>query len=100
LAASLEHGAAGLVAARAADAATILRVFTLALAAAEVYLAALNAVPGTAAAAQAVGQHSAEVLQRAACDFIVAAAVDLAAGGSLLKFDRAARQHTPIRRRR
>ena len=66
----------------------------------EVALAAVNAVPGAAAAAQAVGQHAAEVLQRAAGDFVVAAAMDLAAVRRLFEFDRAARQHAPIGARR
>ena len=100
VAASLNHRAAFLVAARAADAAAVLRVFTLALAAAEVDLAALNAVPSAAAAAEAVAEHAAEVLQRATGDFIVATAVNLAAGGGLFEFDRAARQHAPVGVRR
>jgi hypothetical protein len=100
VAASLDHRAASLVAARAADAAAILRVLALALAAGEVALAALNAVPGAAAAAQAVAQHAAKILQRAAGDFVIAAAMNLTAGLRLFEFDRATRQHTPIRIRR
>jgi hypothetical protein len=67
------------------------------LAAGEVALAALNAVPGAAAAAQAVAQHAAKILQRAAGDFVIAAAVNLAAGLGLFEFDRATRQHAPVR---
>jgi hypothetical protein len=100
VAASLNHGAAFLVAAGAANAAAVLRVFTLALAAGEIALAALNAIPGTAAAAQAIAQHAAEILQRAAGDFVIAAAVNLAALLSFFEFDRATRQHTPVRIRR
>jgi hypothetical protein len=97
IAASLQHRTAGLVAAGAADAATVFRVFTLALATAEVHLAALNAVPGAAAAAHTVAQHAAEILQRAAGDFVIAAAMNLAAGLRLFEFDRAAGQNTPVR---
>src|SRR4051794_40039041 len=100
IAARLNHGAAFLVAARAADAAAIFRVFALALTAGEVDLAALDAVPGAAAAAQAVTQHAAKILQRASGDFIIAAAMDLAAGLRLFEFDRATWQHTPVRIRR
>src|SRR5262249_26110128 len=96
IAARLNHRAAFLVAAGAADAAAVLGVFTLALTAAQVDLAALNAVPGAAAAAETVAEHATEILQCAARDFIVAAAVNLAAGGGLFEFDRAARQHAPV----
>ena len=97
IAASLNHGAAFLVAAVAADAAAIFSVFTLALTAGEVDLAALNAVLRAAAAAQAVAQHAAKILQRATSDFVIAAAVNLAARLRLFEFDRATRQHTPVR---
>ena len=50
-AALLNHLAAFLVARRAADTAAVLRIFTLAVAAAQIDLAALNAIPGAAAAA-------------------------------------------------
>ena len=100
VAASLNHRAASLVAARAADAAAVLGVLALALTASQVDLAALNAVPGAAAAAQSVAQHAAKILQRATGDFVIAAAMNLAAGLRLFEFDRAARQHTPIRIRR
>jgi hypothetical protein len=100
IAARLNHRAAFLVAARAANAAAILRVFALALAAGEINLAALNAIPRAAAAAQAVAQHAAKILQRAAGDFVIATAVNLAAGLRLFEFDRATWQHTPVRIRR
>ena len=99
VAAGLQHLAAGLVAAGAADAAAVFRVFTLALATAEVHLAALNAIPGANAAAHAVAQHAAEILQRAAGDFVIAAAMNLAAVLRLFEFDRAPRQNAPIRAR-
>jgi hypothetical protein len=100
IAAGLQHLAAGLVAAGAADAAAVFRVFTLALAAAEVHLAALNAIPGATAAAQTIAQHAAEILQRAAGDFVIAAAMNLAAVLRLFEFNRAAWENAPIRARR
>src|SRR6478609_3937858 len=66
VAAGLNHGLAGLVAARAADAAAVLGVFALANTDGEVALATANAVAGASTAAQAIGQHAAEILQRAA----------------------------------
>jgi len=97
IAASLNHRTARLVAARATDAAAVLRVLALALTAREIALAAGNAVPGATATAKAVGQHAAKVLQCAASDFIVAAAMNLAAALGFFEFDRAARQHAPVR---
>lgn len=95
-AALLDHLAAGLVAAGAVDAAAVLGELALAVAASEVDLAAGDAVVGAAAAAEAVAEHLAEVLQRAAGDFIFTAAPDLAAGRGLFAFDRAARQNAPV----
>src|SRR3954470_8445683 len=77
VAAGLNHRTAGLVAARAADAAAVLREFALANSNGEVALAAGDAVAAADAAAQTIGQHAAEVLQRAARDFIIATAMDL-----------------------
>jgi len=96
----LNHRAASLVAARAADAAAILCVLALALTASQIDLAALNAIPSAAAAAEAFAHHAAKVLQRAAGDFVIAAAMNLAARLRLFEFDRATRQHTPVRIRR
>ena len=96
----LNHGGAGLVARRAANAAAVLRVLALRDADREIALAAGDAVPSAIAAAQSVGQHAAEVLQRAAGDFVVAPALDLTAAGGLLEFHGAARQHAPIGCRR
>jgi len=93
----LNHCTAGLVARGAADAAAVFRVFTLANTAGEIALAARNAVKRAAAAAQAVGQHAAEILQGATGNFIIAAAVDLAPIRGLFELDRATRQHAPIR---
>ena len=98
VAAGLNHGLAGLVAARAANAAAVLSVFALANTDGEIALAAGDAVERTTAAAETVGQHAAEVLQRAAGYLVVAAAVDLAAVRGLFELDAAAWQHAPIRR--
>jgi hypothetical protein len=96
LAAGLDHLAAGLIARRAADAATVFGVFTLANAAGQVALAASNTVEGAAAAAESVGEHAAEILQRAPGNFIIAAAMDLATVRGLFELDDATRQHAPI----
>jgi hypothetical protein len=100
IAAGLDHGLASLIAARAADAATVFGVFAFANTDGEVALAAGDSVARAAAAAETVGQHAAEVLQRAASDFIIAAAMDLAAVRGLFEFDRAARQNAPVCRLR
>ena len=62
IAAGLNHGLAGLVAARAANAAAVFGVFALANTDGEVALAAGDSVARAAAAAETVGQHAAEVL--------------------------------------
>ena len=100
VAAGLNHGLASLVAARAANAAAVLGVFALANTDGEVALAAGDSVARAAAAAETVGQHAAEVLQRAAGNFIIAAAMNLAAVRSLFEFDGTTRQHAPIGRLR
>jgi hypothetical protein len=99
LAAGLDHRRAGLVARRAGDAHAVLRVLALAVATAQIALAALNAVPGAIDRAQAVAEHLAQILQGAAGHFVFAAAVDLEAAGALLEFNRAAWQHAPVGRR-
>ena len=100
IAACLDHGLAGLVAGGAADAAAVFGVFALANTDGEVALAAGDSVARAAAAAETIGQHAAEVLQRATSDFIIAAAMDLAAVRGLFELDRATWQHAPIRRLR
>jgi len=100
VAAGLNHRLAGLVAGGAANAAAVLGVFALANTDGEIALAAGDAVAGATAAAETVCQHAAKVLQRAAGDFVLAAAVDLAAVRGLFEFDAAARQYAPIRRLR
>jgi hypothetical protein len=97
IAPGLDHCTAGLVARGAADAAAVFRVFALANTAGEIALAASNAVQRAAATAETVGQHPAEVLQGAAGNVIVAAAVDLAPIRGLFELDGATRQHAPIR---
>jgi hypothetical protein len=96
----LNHRAAGLVAGRAADAAAVFRILAFTLTAREIALATGDTIPRAIAAAQAVGQHPAQVLQRAAGNLIVAPALDLAAVRRLFELDGATRQHAPIRRRR
>jgi len=100
IAARLNHRLASLVAGGAADAAAVFGVFALANTDGEVALAAGDSVARAAAAAKTVSQHAAKILQRAAGDFIIAAAMNLASVRSLFELDRAARQHTPIRRLR
>jgi len=100
IAACLDHGLAGLVATRAADAAAVFGVFALANTDGEVALTAGNSVARAAAAAETIGQHAAKVLQRATGDIIIAAAMNLAAVRGLFELDGATRQHAPIRRLR
>ena len=95
-AALLDHRTAGLVARCAANAAAVLCVFAFANANREVALAAANTVDAAIAATEPIGQHPAQILQRAASDFVVAAAMDLAAVIGLFEFDRAPRQNAPI----
>jgi hypothetical protein len=92
----LQASAGVLVATGASDAAAVFRIFALAVAIGERALAALNAILGAQAAAQAVGQHAAEVLQRGARQFIFRAAMDLEAAGALFELHFAARHNTPI----
>jgi hypothetical protein len=96
VAARLNHRAAGFVARRAADAAAVLGVFTFANTDGEVALAAGDPVAGARAAAETIGQHAAEVLQRATRDFVIATAMDLAAVRGLFELDGATWQHAPI----
>jgi hypothetical protein len=100
VAAGLNHGLAGLVAGSAANAAAVFGVFALANTDGEVALAARNSVARAAATAETISQHAAKVLQRAAGNIIIAAAMDLAAVRGLFKLDGATRQNAPIRRLR
>jgi hypothetical protein len=74
IAASLQHFAALGVAAGAGDAAAVLRVLALAMTAAEIEVANLNAIPGARARAGAVAQGLTKALQRGAGDLIIARA--------------------------
>src|SRR2546428_13561765 len=65
IAAGLNHGLAGLVATRAANAAAVLGIFALANTNGEVALAAGNAFECATAAAETIGRHAAKCLQRA-----------------------------------
>jgi hypothetical protein len=98
IAAGLDHCTAGFVARGAADAAAVFGVFALANTDGEVALAARNSIAGATAAAETIGQHAAEVLQRATGDFVLAAAMDLAAVRGLFELNGATRQHAPVRR--
>ena len=96
----MQHRTAGLVARDAGNAAAVFGVLTLADAASEIALANGDAVHRAAAAAQAVAQHAAEILQRATGNFIFATAVNLEAARALLEFHAATRQDTPVGGRR
>ena len=100
VAACLNHRLASLVARRAADAAAVFGVFALANTDGEVALAAGDSVARAAAAAETISQHAAKVLQRAASDIIITAAMDFAAIRGFFELDDATRQHAPIRRLR
>ena len=100
VAAGLNHSTAGLIARRAADAAAVFGVFALANTNGKIALAAGDAVECATAATETVRQHAAEVLQRATRDFIIAAAMDLAAIRGLFELDRTTRQYAPIGRLR
>ena len=86
----MDHLAAGLVARGAADAAAVLGVFALANTAGQIALADGDAVAAAGAAAEAVAEHAAEILQRATGDFVFALAVNLEAAGALLELHFAA----------
>jgi hypothetical protein len=98
IAAGLQHLAALGVAARAGDAATFLRVLALAVAAAQVDVADLDAVPGAAARAGAVAQGLTKALQRLARRGIVATAVQLETTLALLELQFTPRHHADVRR--
>src|SRR6185295_18360398 len=87
VAASLHHAGTVLVAAGAVDFHAVGRVGALAVAHGETALAHLNAVHQTAAAAQAVAQHAAHVLQRGGHGFVFTGAADLRPAGDLFELD-------------
>src|SRR3954466_13294067 len=76
IAAGLQHLAALGVAAGAGDAATFLRVLALAVAAAQIEVADLDAIPGARARAGAVAQGLTQALQRLARGRVLAAALN------------------------
>src|SRR5438034_199594 len=87
VAARLEHFAALCVAARAGNAAAVLRVLALAVPTAEREVANLDAVPGAATRARAVAQGLTKVLQRGGGDLIVAVALDAEPTLALLELE-------------
>jgi hypothetical protein len=95
-AAGLQRGAGLLIAAGAMDAAAIGSVFALAIAVGKRALAALQAVLRARAAAAAIAQHAAEILQRGARKLIFATAVDFETAGALFEFHLAPRNHAPV----
>src|SRR5262245_24508986 len=94
IAAGLQHLAALGVAAGAGDAAAVLRVLALAVAAAQVEIADLNAIPRAAARASAVTQGLTKALQGLASDAVVAAALNAETTLALLKLQLTPRHHT------
>jgi len=99
VAAGLKHLAALGVATGASDAATVLRVFTLAVPAAEVEIADLNSIPGAAARAGSIAERLTKALEGGAGYGIVAAALDAKTTLAFLKLQLAPRHHAYIRRR-
>jgi hypothetical protein len=98
IAAGLQHFAALGVAACAGDAAAFLRVLALAVTAAEIEVANLNAVPGAAAGAGAIAQSLTKTLQRGTGNRIVACAVEAEAPLALLEPQFTTRHHADVRR--
>ena len=97
VAAGLQHLAALGVAAGAGDAATVLRVLALAVAAAQVEIADLNAIPGARARAGAVAQGLTKALQRLASSRIVATALNAKTTFALFELQFTPRHHADIR---
>lgn len=85
IATGLQHLTALGVAAGAGDAAAVLRVLALAMAATKADVADLNAIPGAAARASAIAESLAEALQRSRGNGIIALAMDPASALRLLK---------------
>ena len=100
IAAGLEHFAALGVAAGAGDAAAVLRVFALAVTAAEREIANLHAVPGAAARASAIAQGLTKALQGGAGDGITAIALDSKASLALFELQIAPRHNADVGRGR
>jgi hypothetical protein len=96
VAASLQHFAAFGIAAGAGDAATFLGVLALAVAAAQVEIANLNAIPRAAARAGTVAQGLTKALQGAAGDGIVAAALNTETSLALFELQLTSRNHAHV----
>jgi hypothetical protein len=92
--------AALLIAADASDAATICGVLAFAMAIGERALAALNAVVGAVAAAAAIAQHPAKVLQGGGGKFVLTFAMDLESARALFKLQFATGHNAPVASRR
>src|SRR5262245_53439447 len=98
IAAGLQHLAALGVATGAGNAAAVLRVLALAVTAAQIEVADLNAVPGAAARAGAVAQGLTKALQRLAGDLVIATALNAETTLALLELQFTPRHHAHIRR--
>src|SRR5438067_9035714 len=93
IAAGLQHFAALRVAAGAGDAAPVLRVLALAVAAAQIEVADLNAIPGARARTGAVAQGLTKALQSLAGGSVFATAVQPESALALLKLQFTPRHH-------
>jgi len=100
VAAGLQDFAAGLVAARAGDAATILGELAFAQATGQLDIANGYATHLAIDRTDTTGQHPAQVLHRATGDFVGATTIDFEAIGALLESHVAPRDHAPIHRLR
>src|SRR5207253_10562467 len=98
IAAGLQHLAALGVAAGAGDAATFLGVLALAVAAAEIEVADLNAIPGAGARTGAIAQGLTKALQCGAGDLIAARAINAKTTLALLELQLTPRDHADVRR--
>lgn len=99
IAAGLQHIAALGVAAGARDAAAVLRVFNLAMAAAQVEIANLDAVPRAAARAGAVAQSLTKTLQGLTSGCVFARAREAETALALLELQLATRHDAHVLRR-
>jgi hypothetical protein len=96
IAAGLQASAALLVAAGAMNAAAVGGVLALAVAIGKRAIAALNAILRAAAAAAAVAQHAAKILQCGARQFVFTTTVNFETAGALFEFYLATRHYAPI----
>jgi len=96
IAAGLNHLAAGFVTALAGDANAILGAFAAAMPHHQIALANGHAIERAAAAAHAIGQHLAEILQRGARNVVVTDATNLHTALALFDLHGAAWHDAPI----